>query len=61
MWQNSSRDVYTLMALPVEETLRYYVGRATDNQLAKTLRLTPPHSIGEARKLAEEESIVVDW
>lgn len=63
IWQNNSDDFYTLMALPVEETLHHYVGRATDHQLAETLRLTPPRNIAAVQKLAEEwiaveESIV---
>ena len=63
IWQNNCNDVYTLMALPVEETLHYYVGRATDRQLAESLRLTPPTTITEAQQLAEawiavEEAIV---
>jgi hypothetical protein len=63
IWQNNSDDAYTLMALPVEETLHYYVGSATDRQLAETLQLNPPRSTAAARQLAEEwmaveESIV---
>lgn len=63
IWQNNSEDVYTLLSLPVEETLHYYVGRATDHQLAEALRLTPPRSVTAAQQLAEEwiaveESIV---
>ncbi len=63
IWQNSSSDFYTLMALPVEETLHYYVGRATDKQLAEALCTTPPRNVSEAQEMAEtwiavEESIV---
>jgi hypothetical protein len=63
IWQNNSDDAYTLMALPVEETLHYYVGNATDHQLAEALRQAPPHNIADALQLAEEwmaveESIV---
>jgi hypothetical protein len=63
IWQNNSDDVFTLMALPVEETLHYYVGNATDHRLAEALRLAPPRSITGALQLAEEwmaveESIV---
>jgi hypothetical protein len=63
IWQNASDDVFTLMALPVEETLHYYVGNATDHQLAEALRLAPPRNLTDALQLAEEwmaveESIV---
>jgi hypothetical protein len=63
IWQNDTENLFTLMAVPVEETLHFCMGRATDRQIAETLRSTSPQSLAEAKKLADdwmavEESIV---
>jgi len=54
IWQNSSDAVYTLLSIPVEETLHYYLGNATDRQIADTLRANPMMDLSSARSLAEE-------
>ena len=63
VWQNNGAAFRTLMAVPVEETLHYYLGTATDRQIAKTLRHSEPESLADAQHLASEwmaveESIV---
>jgi hypothetical protein len=54
IWQNNADNLYTLMAVPVEETLHYHLGRATDHQLALSMEKHPPESLGAAQRLAEE-------
>lgn len=54
IWQNNGDGVSTLMAIPVEETLHYCLGTATDRQIAVLMQADPPQSLAEARRLAEE-------
>jgi uncharacterized membrane-anchored protein YhcB (DUF1043 family) len=54
IWQNNSNGIATLMAVPVEETLHYCLGEATDRQIAEAMRQDPPKSLAAARLLAEE-------
>ena len=54
IWQNNSNGFSTLMAVPVEETLHYYLGAATDRQINEIMQQTPPKSLAAARHLAEE-------
>lgn len=54
IWQNNGDAFYTLMALPVEETLHYFLGTATDRQIAEALRTDPPMTLAAARNVADE-------
>ena len=54
IWQNDTADLYTLMAIPVEETLHYLLGAATDRTLARVMQDRPPQSLAAARTMAEE-------
>lgn len=63
IWQNNTENLYTLMSVPVEETLHYLLGPATDREIAEAMRLTPPESLAAAKRLADdwmavEESVV---
>jgi hypothetical protein len=63
IWQNDTANLFTLMAVPVEETLHFCMGMATDRQISAALRSNPPRGLAAVRKLAEawmavEESIV---
>ena len=54
IWQNDTADLYTLMAIPIEETLHYLLGVATDRQLRQAMQVQAPQSLADARALAEE-------
>jgi len=54
IWQNDTANLYTLMAIPIEETLHYLLGVATDRALTHAMQARPPQSLAEARVLAEE-------
>jgi hypothetical protein len=54
IWQNNSDTAYNLMAIPVEETLHYYLGAATDRQIAEALRENPSMNLDMAKALANE-------
>jgi len=54
IWQNDTDNLYTLMAIPAEETLHYLLGRATDREILMHFQNRPPASLTEARKIAEE-------
>lgn len=54
IWQNNGNGFFTLLSVPVEESLHYYLGAATDRQIAEIMRQTPPKHLAEARLLAEE-------
>ncbi len=54
VWQNSGAAPWTLMAVPVEETLHYYLGTATDRQIADVLRRDAPERLSDARRVASE-------
>ena len=54
IWQNNTDNLYTLMAIPAEETLHYLVGAATDRELARAMQMRPPQSLAAARSMAED-------
>ena len=54
IWQNDTENLYTLMSVPVEETLHYCVGPATDREIRRSLENRPPESLTAAQRLAEE-------
>lgn len=54
VWQNNAVSLHALMSVPVEETLHYLLGTATDREIAEALRLTPPESLATAKHLADE-------
>jgi hypothetical protein len=63
IWQNDTDTLFTLMAVPVEETLHFCMGTATDRQIDEALHADPPGSLAAAKALADEwmaveESIV---
>ena len=63
IWQNDTENLYTLMSIPVEETLHYYLGTATDREIGAAMKNHPPESLAAAQRLAEawmavEESVV---
>jgi hypothetical protein len=63
IWQNDTENLYTLMSVPVEETLHYCVGQATDREIRRSLENRPPESLTAAQRVAEawmavEESVV---
>ncbi|WP_319522425.1 hypothetical protein [uncultured Desulfosarcina sp.] len=54
IWQNDTDNLYTLMAIPAEETLHYLLGRATDREILSHFQNRPPESLAAARNIAEE-------
>lgn len=42
IWQNDTDSLYTLMAIPAEETLHYLLGRATDREILTHFQATVP-------------------
>ena len=54
IWQNNTRDLYTLMSVPVEETLHYQLGKATDREIEASMSQHPPENLSAAQHLAEE-------
>ena len=63
IWQNSTENLYTLMSIPVEETLHYQLGKATDREIAASMKNHPPENLFAAQHMAEawmavEESVV---
>ena len=63
IWQNHTNGVSTLMAVPVEESLHYWLGAATDRQIEASMQKDPPQSLAAAKRLGEdwmaiEESVV---
>lgn len=54
IWQNHTENLYTLMAIPVEETLHYQLGKATDREIASSMKHHPPENLFAAQRLAEE-------
>jgi hypothetical protein len=63
IWQNHTKNLYTLMSIPVEETLHYELGKATDREIAASMKNHPPENLFAAQRLAEawmavEESVV---
>ncbi|WP_372683298.1 hypothetical protein [Desulfosarcina sp.] len=63
IWQNNTENLYTLMSIPVEETLHYQLGKATDREIAASMKHHPPQNLFAAQRLAEawmavEEAVV---
>ena len=54
IWQNDAEHLYTLLSVPVEETLHYVVGEATDREIASVFRDDPPQTAHAAREMAQE-------
>ena len=54
IWQNNTENLYTLMSIPVEETLHYQLGKATDREIAASMKNHPPENLAAAQRLAEE-------
>ena len=54
IWQNNTENLYTLMSIPVEETLHYQLGKATDREIAASMKNHPPENLSAAQRLAEE-------
>jgi hypothetical protein len=54
IWQNNTENLYTLMSIPVEETLHYQLGKATDREIAASMKNHPPENLSAAQHLAEE-------
>lgn len=54
IWQNNTENLYTLMSVPVEETLHYQLGKATDREIATFMKNHPPENLSAAQRLAEE-------
>ena len=54
IWQNECKSFSNLIAIPVEETLHYHVGTATDRQIAAMLRQSPPATSTMTQQLANE-------
>jgi hypothetical protein len=63
IWQDHSDNIYTLLQIPVEETLHYLMGRHTDRQLRRQLHQDEVHQTAQVQELANdwmavEEAIV---
>jgi hypothetical protein len=63
IWQDYSDNVYTLLQIPVEETLHYLMGRHTDRQLRRQLLEDEVHQTAQVQEIANnwmavEEAIV---
>jgi len=54
IWQNDTDNLYTLLAIPAEETLHYLLGRATDREIKSHFQNRPPENLAAARNIAEE-------
>lgn len=54
IWQDYTENLYTLMSVPVEETLHFQLGKATDREISQLMQKQPPQSMGAVKKLAEE-------
>jgi hypothetical protein len=54
IWQNGTESLYMLMAVPVEETLHYHLGKATDREIASCMADRPPENLFAAQRLAQE-------
>jgi hypothetical protein len=55
IWQDHSDNIYTLLQIPVEETLHYLMGRHTDRQLRHQLLQN------EVRQTAQVQELANDW
>ncbi len=54
IWQTDTENFYTLLSVPVEETLHYLLGKATDREIASSLKDDPPRTARAAREMAQE-------
>ena len=54
IWQNNTENLYTLMSIPVEETLHYQLGKATDREIAASMKNHSPENLSAVQRLAEE-------
>jgi hypothetical protein len=54
IWQNNTENLYTLMSIPVEETLHYQLGKATDREIGASMKNHPPENLSAAQRMAEE-------
>ena len=54
IWQNRTENLYTLMSIPVEETLHYQLGKATDREIEASMKNHPPENLSAVQRLAEE-------
>lgn len=54
IWQDDTENLYTLMSVPVEETLHFQLGRATDREISLSIEKQPSLSLSAVQKLAEE-------
>jgi hypothetical protein len=54
VWQTDTENLYTLLSVPVEETLHYLLGKATDRVIASSLKDDPPLTAHAAREMAQE-------
>ncbi len=54
IWQNDTENLYTLLAIPLEETLHFYLGQSTDRQIAAAMADQPPESLSDVRQMANE-------
>jgi hypothetical protein len=54
IWQNDTENLYTLMSVPVEETLHFHLGKATDHQILASMQTDPPENLSAAQRLAQE-------
>lgn len=54
IWQNRTDNLYTLMAIPLEETLHYLIGEETDRIILAELKTNSYRRVDEVRKLAND-------
>ena len=54
IWQNHTKNLRTLLSIPVEETLHYLLGQATDRAITVVLKKFPTEDLNAARGIAEE-------
>jgi hypothetical protein len=54
LWQNSAKNPYTALMVPVEETFHITLREYTENAIGKQLRIDGANGIEEAKKVAEE-------
>jgi hypothetical protein len=54
IWQNHTNSLRTLMSIPIEETLHYLLGQATDKEISVALHNLPAGDLIAARGIAEE-------
>ena len=54
IWQNDTENLYSLLSVPVEETLHYLLGKATDLEIVSAFRDFPPDTAHAAREVAQE-------